>query len=139
MFMVQKEVGDRFTAQPGHEAYGYLTLLTQLFAQTRKLMTLEPGSFFPRPKVRSTVVIFEPTDLKTLAPREDIAALLSAGFRMRRKKLLNNLDGFRSLQRSEVTQLIEEAGLKGDIRAEEMTLDEFDRLAATIGRRGVEV
>src|SRR5687767_11028727 len=55
VFMVQKEVADRFTANPSDEAYGYLTLLTQLYARTHRLLTLEPGSFFPRPKVRSAV------------------------------------------------------------------------------------
>ena len=138
VFMVQKEVGDRLTAKIGDEAYGYLTLLTRLFAETRKLMTLEPGSFFPRPKVRSTVVIFDPADRRTQASREDIAALLSAGFRMRRKKLLNNLDGFGLLERTDAAKMIERAGLKPEVRAEEMSLQDFDRLAATIGSRGGE-
>src|SRR5437763_9812917 len=45
VFMLQKEVADRLVASPRGDAYGYLTLYTQLFARARILMTLEPGSF----------------------------------------------------------------------------------------------
>src|SRR4029077_6197598 len=55
VFMLQKEVADRLAAKPGDEQYGYLTLYTRLFASARILMTLDPGSFHPRPKVRSAV------------------------------------------------------------------------------------
>jgi 16S rRNA (adenine1518-N6/adenine1519-N6)-dimethyltransferase len=134
VFMVQKEVADRFTAHPGDEAYGYLTLLTQLYARTHKLLTLEPGSFFPRPKVRSAVVVFDPVAGTTNAPREDIEELLSPAFRMRRKKLLNNLDGFRGLNRSQVAGIIEQSELGANARAEELSLADFDRLAAMIAR-----
>jgi 16S rRNA (adenine1518-N6/adenine1519-N6)-dimethyltransferase len=136
VFMVQKEVADRFTAHPGDEAYGYLTLLTQLYAQTHRLLTLEPGSFFPRPKVRSAVVVFDPVAETTIAPRLVIEELLSPAFRMRRKKLLNNLDGFRGLSRTAMAGIINEAGLGANARAEELSLADFDRLATTIARAG---
>src|SRR5687768_11532119 len=123
VFMVQKEVADRFTAKSGDEAYGYLTLLTQLYASTRRLMTLEPGSFFPRPKVRSAVVVFDPGQRRVESSPQEIAALLSAGFAMRRKKLLNNLEGFQGLSRADVQEWIARAALKPEIRAEEMTLE----------------
>src|SRR5436190_120082 len=51
VFMLQKEVAQRLVAKPGNEQYGYLTLYAQLFATARILMTLDPGSFHPRPKV----------------------------------------------------------------------------------------
>lgn len=136
VFMVQKEVADRFTARPGEEAYGYLTLLTQLYARTRRLMTLEPGSFHPRPKVRSAVVVFDPVPRSTRAEREAIEPLLSAAFRMRRKKLLNNLEGFGSLSRPQAAAVLEAAGIPANARAEELSLQDFDRLAVAIDRAG---
>ena len=89
VFMLQKEVAERLTARPGDEQYGYLTLYAQLFARARILMTLEPGSFHPRPNVRSAVVVLDP-DRKPFASPE-LLDLISAAFRMRRKKLVNNL------------------------------------------------
>src|SRR5438067_2043374 len=92
VFMLQKEVADRVVANPGDEAYGYLTLFVRLYASARILMTLEPKSFYPPPKVRSAVVILDP-DRKPFAS-ESLIHLNSASFRMRRKKLVNNLTEF---------------------------------------------
>src|SRR5438128_1434538 len=60
VFMLQKEVAERLTAGPRDEQYGFLTLYARLFATARILMTLDPGSFHPRPKVRSAVVVLDP-------------------------------------------------------------------------------
>ena len=60
VFMLQKEVADRLVAKPGDEAYGYLTLFVAPLRLARILMTLEPKSFYPPPKVRSAVVVLDP-------------------------------------------------------------------------------
>ena len=60
VFMLQKEVADRLVAVPSTEAYGFLTLFVQLYAKARTLMTLDPGSFYPPPKVKSAIVVLEP-------------------------------------------------------------------------------
>lgn len=126
VFMLQKEVADRLVAGPGDEAYGYLTLYTRLFARARILLTLEPRSFYPPPKVRSSVVVLDP-DRKPYVS-DDLLDLISAAFRMRRKKLVNNLIGWRGLQRSPVEEAIEAAGLPSTSRAEELSLDAFAAL-----------
>ena len=95
VFMLQKEVADRVVAKPGTDAYGYLTLYVQAFASARILMTLEPRSFHPPPKVRSAVVVLDPRDPGLSASREDVLDLISTSFRMRRKKLVNNCTGWR--------------------------------------------
>src|SRR5204863_182407 len=100
VFMLQKEVVERIVAKPGDEQYGFLTLYVQLFARPKVLMTLEPGSFHPRPKVRSAVVVLDP-DRKPFASNA-LIDLISAAFRMRRKKLVNNLTGYRGWSREQV-------------------------------------
>jgi 16S rRNA (adenine1518-N6/adenine1519-N6)-dimethyltransferase len=136
VFMLQKEVADRTVARPGHEAYGFLALYVELFAVARILMTLEPGSFHPRPKVRSAVVVIDPRDPKTAVDRETLIALISQAFRLRRKKLVNNLQGFRGSTRTAVIGAIERAALDPAIRAEQMALADFDRLAVRLGLAG---
>ena len=126
VFMLQKEVVDRLVAKPGDEQYGYLTLYVQLFARARTLMTLDPGSFHPPPKVRSAVVVLDP-DRKPYAS-EELIALISTAFRMRRKKLVNNITGFRGWSREEALERIRRAGLDENVRAEEMGLEEFAAL-----------
>ena len=131
VFMLQKEVADRLVAKPGEEQYGYLTLYCQLFASTRILMKLEPGSFHPRPKVRSAVVVLDP-ERKPYAS-EALIDLISKSFRMRRKKLVNNLMGWRGFTRVEILEIMRRAGIDADARAEELSLDDFARLQKAIG------
>jgi 16S rRNA (adenine1518-N6/adenine1519-N6)-dimethyltransferase len=131
VFMLQKEVADRLVAKPGDDAYGFLSLYTQLFARSRILMMLEPRSFFPPPKVRSAVVVLD-LDRKPFASAEMIE-LLSASFRMRRKKLINNLIGFRELTRIQALEAMRRANIDEGVRAEALSLEEFARLHSTLG------
>jgi len=126
VFMLQKEVADRLVAKPGDEQYGYLTLYCRLFASARILMKLDPGSFHPRPKVRSAVVVLDP-DRKPYASSE-LLELISTSFRMRRKKLVNNLTGWRGQTREETLAMMQRAKIDPNVRAEELSLEVFARL-----------
>jgi len=127
VFMLQKEVADRLVAAPRDDPYGYLTLYVQLFARARILMTLEPGSFHPRPKVRSAVVVLDP-DRKPFASVA-LLDLISTAFRMRRKKLVNNLT---TIPRDRLIRTMERLGINPDARAEELSLEEFAKLSAAV-------
>jgi 16S rRNA (adenine1518-N6/adenine1519-N6)-dimethyltransferase len=133
VFMLQKEVAERVVAKPASEPYGYLTLYVQAFAEARTLMTLDPKSFFPPPKVRSAVVVLDPRDPGLLSPRDEVISLVSTAFRMRRKKLVNNLIGWKDLTREQALDAMQRAGIDLDARAETMTLAEFDRLTGAVG------
>jgi 16S rRNA (adenine1518-N6/adenine1519-N6)-dimethyltransferase len=132
VFMLQKEVADRVVAKPGSDPYGYLTLYVQAFASAKTVMTLDPRSFYPPPKVRSAVVVLDPRDPGLTSPRQDVIDVVSTSFRMRRKKLVNNLTGWRELTREQVLAAIAAAGLSEDVRAETMSLAEFDRLTSEL-------
>ncbi|MEA2464925.1 MAG: rRNA (adenine1518-N6/adenine1519-N6)-dimethyltransferase [Acidobacteriota bacterium] len=132
VFMLQKEVADRVVAKPGSDPYGYLTLYVQAFASAKTVMTLDPRSFYPPPKVRSAVVVLDPRDPGLTSPRQDVIDVVSTSFRMRRKKLVNNLTGWRELTREQVLAAISAAGLSEDVRAETMSLAEFDRLTGQL-------
>lgn len=130
VFMLQKEVAERLVARPSDEQYGYLTLYRQLFATARILLTLDPRSFHPAPKVRSAVVVLD-ADRKPYAS-EELIALISASFRMRRKKLVNNLAGYRGLSRDKVLETMDKAGIDRNARAEALFIDDFARLGRLI-------
>ena len=132
VFMLQKEVADRVVAKPGSEPYGFLTLYVAAFASAKIVMTLEPRSFYPPPKVRSAVVMLDPRDPRLTSPREDVLDLVSVSFRMRRKKLVNNLIGWRGMTRDQVLAAIKSAGLDAEARAETLSLSEFDALTAAL-------
>jgi len=147
VFMLQKEVADRVVAKPGTESYGFLTLYVQAFATAKIVMTLEPRSFYPPPKVRSAVVMLDPRDPGLASPRDEVLDLVSASFRMRRKKLVNNLlewSGGRSrppnrkspapeagaapLDREQILAAMQRANIDAEARAETLTLQQFDAL-----------
>jgi 16S rRNA (adenine1518-N6/adenine1519-N6)-dimethyltransferase len=127
VFMLQKEVADRLVAKPRGEQYGYLTLYVALFAKARILMTLDPGSFFPPPKVRSAVVVLDPERKPFVS--QSFIDLISASFSMRRKKLVNNLT---SWPKPLLLRAMAAAEINEGARAEELSLDEFARLHSAL-------
>lgn len=129
VFMLQKEVAQRLTAKPRDEQYGYLTLYVAMFASARVLMTLGPKSFYPSPKVDSAVVVLDPVEGQYSSDRVKLIDLLSASFRMRRKKLINNLTNWR---REDVLRAMRDAQIDEGARAEEMNLRQFDALARSL-------
>lgn len=139
VFMLQKEVADRLVAKPRDEQYGYLTLYGRMFAASRILLTLDPRSFYPPPKVRSSVVILDPVPPPYTCDRDSLLDLISTSFRMRRKKLVNNLIGWRDLSRDAVLDAMRRAKISEDARAEELGLGEFDGLCSTLNSASVGV
>lgn len=135
VFMLQKEVADRLTANPGDDPFGYLTLYAQLYASARRLMVLGPKSFHPAPKVDSAVVVLDPRPPSYKSDPNELGDLISASFRMRRKKLVNNLTDWRDHSRAEVLAAMRTAGIGEGARAETMSLDDFDRLAVALTPR----
>jgi 16S rRNA (adenine1518-N6/adenine1519-N6)-dimethyltransferase len=119
VFLIQKEVAGRLIATPGHRAYGYLTLQTALFADTRLLFEVKPGSFRPPPRVDSAVVLLTPhrRDLG-VGDREAFLRFLGQCFRQKRKTLRNNLAG---IYGKEAIDAWPEAGS----RAEQLALEQF--------------
>jgi 16S rRNA (adenine1518-N6/adenine1519-N6)-dimethyltransferase len=119
VFLIQKEVAERLIAQPRHREYGYLTLQTALFADTRLLFEVKPGAFRPPPQVDSAVVLLTPhgRDLG-VGDREAFRRFLGQCFRQKRKTLRNNLAG---IYGKDVIDPWPEAGL----RAEQITLEQF--------------
>ena len=71
------------------------------------LMKLGPRSFYPPPKVDSAVVVLDPRPPQYRSDRDTLLDLISVSFRMRRKKLVNNLIGWRELERDDVLAAME--------------------------------
>ena len=94
VFLVQKEVATRITAQPGSRDYGYLSVATQLCAGVELLFEVPPAAFRPPPKVDSAVLRLIPHDRASelgIAGRQAFLGFLSLCFKQKRKTLRNNL------------------------------------------------
>lgn len=126
--MVQQEVAERICAAPGSKDYGAFTLLVQWYAEPELLFSVGPESFLPRPKVSSAVVRLV---MRQAPPYETdekcLFRIVRAGFNMRRKTLVNALEGVYGKEAARAA--LHACGLSETIRAEALSLQEFCALA----------
>ena len=62
VLMFQKEVADRILAQTNHKEYGRLSILSSWKLNVTKIKDINPGSFYPKPKVKSSILLIEPKE-----------------------------------------------------------------------------
>ena len=88
--MLQREVAERVTADPGSRDWGALAVVTSLHAEARIAMTVPAGAFRPMPKVTSAVVNlrFRPSPI-VIRDQEMFDRLVRTIFTQRRKTALN--------------------------------------------------
>ncbi|HET9149560.1 MAG TPA: 16S rRNA (adenine(1518)-N(6)/adenine(1519)-N(6))-dimethyltransferase RsmA [Alphaproteobacteria bacterium] len=124
--MVQKEVAARLAAPPSSAHYGRLSVMVQWRAEVATLFDLAPGAFTPPPKVVSTVVRITPRPIP-LCPANATAMekVVRAAFGQRRKMLRSALN---VLGRNS-GDLLSAAGIAPTKRAEELSVEDFCRLA----------
>ena len=122
VFMVQKEVADRFTAKPGTKQYGYITVLLDYYYESQVIINAPKEYFNPMPKVDSKVVKFVKKDKISVENFEDFNRFIKECFKFKRKKLLNNLDKY---DKEKVVNYLKDNNLSLNIRAEELNLKEF--------------
>jgi 16S rRNA (adenine1518-N6/adenine1519-N6)-dimethyltransferase len=93
VLMVQREVADRITAQPGSRDYGLLSVTVQMYGPAEKLFTLPPESFSPPPDVHSTVFRwrFAPRFAELGLDEASFLPFVRKAFAQKRKTLANNL------------------------------------------------
>jgi 16S rRNA (adenine1518-N6/adenine1519-N6)-dimethyltransferase len=132
--MVQKEVGERVLAVPGSRGSGILSVYLQSYLAVKKVMTLRPGSFRPRPKVDSIVLNFVPRRSEN-APGDcaGFLSFLKAAFSQRRKKLANALKTVPGM--TDPAELQKSSGIDLGRRAEELLLEEWFALYAAVPGR----
>ncbi|MGG4167485.1 16S rRNA (adenine(1518)-N(6)/adenine(1519)-N(6))-dimethyltransferase RsmA [Rossellomorea vietnamensis] len=132
--MLQKEVGDRISAQPGTKAYGSLSIAIQYYTEAEMVMTVPKTVFMPQPNVDSAVIRLT----KREKPPVDVISeaffftVTRSSFAQRRKTILNNLTS-QLPQGKEKKELILDAlsaaGIEPARRGETLTIQEFGRLS----------
>jgi 16S rRNA (adenine1518-N6/adenine1519-N6)-dimethyltransferase len=131
-FMLQKEVVDRLTAEPGGKDWGRLGIMAGYYCQADWIMDVPPESFYPAPKVMSSVVRLTPhLQLPVDVSPEWLARVVVEAFMQRRKTLRN------SLGKLFTTEEMQSAGIDPQARAEMLGLEDYARLARMLGDRGV--
>ena len=130
--MVQREVADRFFAEPSTKAYGAVSVLVQLATERTGFHPVSRTVFRPRPNVDSALVAFRRRE-----DNEDLARvkkLVTSAFAHRRKRLANSLELSGLANRPEAEAALAEIGRDSKARAEELAPHEFVALANALGR-----
>ena len=132
--MVQAEVADRMRAEPGSKDYGALSLAVRYYSVPEIGAQVPPNCFMPRPKVGSTVIslrVRRPEERVRTADETMLSRVIRASFAQRRKTLYNGLRNSEELQCPQelAAEAIREAGLPENVRGEELSLEDFARVA----------
>ena len=131
--MIQKEVAQRICAQPGAGAYGAFSVLCQYYAKTEFLFDVPKECFLPSPKVTSAVIRLTPCPPPECVHNKELFFRVVRGaFGLRRKTLLNALSAAFPLNKEQLRNCIQSAGLSPEIRGERLSILEFALLADEI-------
>jgi 16S rRNA (adenine1518-N6/adenine1519-N6)-dimethyltransferase len=132
--MVQREVGERLVALPGHRDYGAVSVKVAYWAEATLLGRVPASVFLPRPKVESVLVSIRRRPVPAVdpekVPADVLFRLVRAGFEKRRKMLRRSLAGLVP------PGAFEAAEVRPDSRAENLDVHAWGRLAAAGGDGG---
>lgn len=124
--MVQKEVGERFSAKAGSKNYGIPSVMIGFYCNCKIMRNVSRKMFFPEPNVDSCVIRLDRKalnyDKKFI---ERFQKVVNSAFSMRRKTLANNLTKNLGLSREKCLDAIKKVGKAESVRAEELTINDF--------------
>jgi 16S rRNA (adenine1518-N6/adenine1519-N6)-dimethyltransferase len=129
--MVQKDVAQRVTASPGTPAYGSLSVAVQYAMNAELAFTLAPGSFFPPPKVHSSVVRLVRRAEPAVRTRDESLfwKVVRGAFAYRRKTLVNSLTLALDFDRARIARALASCNISPELRGERLDLGDFAKLA----------
>ncbi len=136
LVMIQKEVADRITAQPGTKDYGTISVFSQLYSVISQQLTVTKDCFYPVPQVDSEVVLFSFREKPLIKIRDEATFeyLVRASFAKRRKTLLNAIKGANYLNRTreKIVAALEQAEIDPTRRPETLTVADFSNICTNI-------
>lgn len=132
--MVQAEVGERLAAPPGSKVYGAPSVKAAWYGPWSLAGNISRQVFWPVPNIDSVLVAFqrneEPRGSEQL--RSATFRIVDAAFQQRRKMLRQALAGVLGGTAAEASALLEKAGVAPTARGEELSIDDFVRIAAAV-------
>ena len=125
--MLQKEVVERIIAKPNSNHYGRLAVMTNFLCESKMVFTVSNSVFTPPPKVTSAIAEITPR-LQPLGDVEfsKLEKVVAAAFNQRRKMIKSALKPL--FPSSE--EILLQAGINPTLRAENLTIEEFCKIAA---------
>jgi 16S rRNA (adenine1518-N6/adenine1519-N6)-dimethyltransferase len=128
--MVQREVADRFFADPSTKAYGAVSVLIQLAAERTGFHPVSRTVFRPQPNVDSALVAFRRIALPE--SYAEVKRIVEGAFAHRRKTLPNSLELSGLASREQAAEALAGIERLPDVRAEALAPQEFVALTEAL-------
>lgn len=127
VIMVQKEVGDRFSAKVGTKDYNSLTVFLNYYFDIKKLMNVSRNSFIPIPNVDSVIIEMNKKEKSFIVKNEKLLfELIRDSFKFKRKNLRNNLKNYNL---DKILEVLKTYNLDLTVRAENLSLEQFIKIS----------
>jgi len=131
VIMVQKEVGNRFKANPGSKDYSSLSIFLKYYFEINKIMDVSKNVFMPKPNVDSIVLEFNKRNEKIIIDEEKVFfKLIRDSFVQKRKTLRNNLINY---DLETIEKILNKNNMDLSIRAEQIPIEVFAEIANKLG------
>ena len=122
VFMVQKEVADRFMAKPGNKEYGYMTVILNYNYNLEKVVDVDKSNFTPIPKVDSSVVKLISKETNNDINYKSFDNFIKEAFRFKRKTIKNNLTNYNE---EKLNNILTNYNLNTSSRPEDIPLEAY--------------
>lgn len=132
VIMLQKELAQRITAQPGCKDYGRLTVMHGYCSDIKKVADVKAHLFFPKPKVDSEVLEIKFKKRLEYSTNDEafFFRVIKAAFGNRRKILKNALAASAlNIDANTAKDVLQRSGIDPVRRAETLTIEEFVKLS----------
>ncbi len=128
--MVQKEAAQRLCAEMGTRNAGAVTAAVKYYGDAQILFEVGRESFMPSPKVDSAVIkiTLNKGSKYSVSDEKKFFSLIRAAFAQRRKTLVNSLSNSLNISKNDITNALLKLSLNPNIRAEELTMEDFVNL-----------
>ena len=125
VLMFQKEVADRILAEDNSKNYGRLSIFSSWKLNIKKLMDIYPSSFFPKPKVMSSLLIFEPkNNYIKFKNSQNLEYITNIFFNQKRKMIKKPLN----ILFKDSKRVVDELDLDINLRPQNLKKDTFYKI-----------
>ncbi|MBQ7132923.1 MAG: 16S rRNA (adenine(1518)-N(6)/adenine(1519)-N(6))-dimethyltransferase RsmA [Ruminococcus sp.] len=136
--MVQKEAAQRLCAKVGTRDSSAITVAVNYYSEPKLLFHVSSGSFMPAPKVDSAVIRLDISGESRVKCKNEkmFFKVVKAAFSQRRKTVLNSISSSMGVSKADVESALADSSISLNSRAEQLTLEDFAKIADSLYDRG---
>ena len=132
VLVVQKEVGERFIANPGTKEYGAVNVFLSYYGNLKVIKSISRKMFTPVPDVDSCVIKIDLIPNKFRVNEKIFEKCVRAAFNNRRKVFIKNLSSSFDIPKEKFLSIFNKLKIETGIRGEKLSVEQFVKLAEEI-------